>query len=610
MQIHYLWVQDFGRLRKAGINLSAQFIFEMEKSESDGYDYILRIEENPNYIANFFEKSEIANITAIIGKNGAGKSSILRYMRTHLPKGLSSRNEHDLIIYSHRNNLNKEDFWIIIPGDLKVKQENKTSTQFIVDPSYFVNPSNAEYIYYTYLLDFNEDNHPWKGLTNLSTAFLMMEDRRRIEDENRDEKIKTGLLARCNDLDNMHMSEVARAIQFLRSGPSLPFQKPEYLLIEIDLDDIQFFTTKKEQYKDLNTLFEAIDKRLDYGGNIVNDLVVHFALSIFINFLFDEYRFGFDHPHFRTFPPLSGHGIVDYIVEYFSGMAGITFSVDGRSGRSEKHDRLSKLVPEFIELLAELINKGTIIPDSDKKMRLVLNEQTESVFKAFSSFYLQIKGLNTFLNFRWRSLSGGEQSFLSFMSRFYHVRHHSHGDLPKDLVILIDEGDTGYHPEWQRKFFNNVLQFLSALFKGYSLQIIITANMPFLSSDLPNAHVLFIEWLDEKVSIFHSKSNNRELTFAANIHTLFSNSFYMDGVLMGEFAKAKINKIIDYLNSPTIQNEEPNATHRKTIDMIGEPVIRKKLQDMWNEKFGLDEELILLRKRILEIENLKSANQA
>ena len=47
-------------------------------------------------------------------------------------------------------------------------------------------------------------------------------------------------------------------------------------------------------------------------------------------------------------------------------------------------------------------------------------------------------------------------------------------------------------------------------------------------------------------------------TFGANIHTLLSHGFFMKDGLMGEFAKSKIDDVINYLNNKEseIKNDE------------------------------------------------------
>ncbi|MDP2160606.1 MAG: AAA family ATPase, partial [Flavobacterium sp.] len=212
----------------------------------------------------------------------------------------------------------------------------------------------------------------------------------------------------------------------------------------------------------------------------------------------------------------------------------------------------------------------------------------------------KIKGITSFIQFRWHSLSSGEQSYLSLMSRFYSLVHEESVRLQNRLIILIDEGDAGYHPEWQRLFFKNTIRFLSSLFHNHSIQLIFTSNTPFLTSDLPKSNILFVQKSEDGTPYFLDKQNHNSNTFAANIHTLFSDSFYMDGMLIGEYAKDKINEIIKYLNDQTVKVS--NDSYKKIIDSIGEPVLRKKLQDMWFEKFGLQEKLEVLRKQVAEVE--------
>jgi predicted ATPase len=69
MELVYLWVEEYKNIHKQGFNFSPKF-----HCEYDGET--LTIDENDDYIENFFGKN--INVTAIVGKNGSGKSSILR----------------------------------------------------------------------------------------------------------------------------------------------------------------------------------------------------------------------------------------------------------------------------------------------------------------------------------------------------------------------------------------------------------------------------------------------------------------------------------------------------------------------------------------------------
>jgi len=66
MELVYLWVEDYKNIQKQGFNFSP---YDDETKE-------LTIDENDDYIENFF--GDNINVTAIVGKNGSGKSSVLR----------------------------------------------------------------------------------------------------------------------------------------------------------------------------------------------------------------------------------------------------------------------------------------------------------------------------------------------------------------------------------------------------------------------------------------------------------------------------------------------------------------------------------------------------
>lgn len=94
-------------------------------------------------------------------------------------------------------------------------------------------------------------------------------------------------------------------------------------------------------------------------------------------------------------------------------------------------------------------------------------------------------------------------------------------------------------------------------------------------------------------------------TFAANIHSLLAHSFFMEEGVTGAFAKRKINEIIHLLIKEDIvtifENEEKIE---KTINLIGEPVIRNKLLQMLAERrmTGVNKEIARLNLRLKKLE--------
>ena len=70
MELVYLWVEDYKNIKRQGFNFSPRFRCEYDEDKNE-----LTIDENDDYIPDFFGKN--INVTAIVGKNGSGKSSLL-----------------------------------------------------------------------------------------------------------------------------------------------------------------------------------------------------------------------------------------------------------------------------------------------------------------------------------------------------------------------------------------------------------------------------------------------------------------------------------------------------------------------------------------------------
>jgi len=217
--------------------------------------------------------------------------------------------------------------------------------------------------------------------------------------------------------------------------------------------------------------------------------------------------------------------------------------------------------------------------------------------------------MDTFIYFSWHSLSSGEKAFLSFLARINYAKkmilNEKDEEVVKDVILIIDEFDLYLHPEWQRVFFNTLIKQLPIIFPSQKIQLLISSHSPFLISDLPRNNVIILKkgesgtYIDDEVF--------RKQTFGANIHELFTDSFFLHDGLLGEFARNKITTLIDFLNSVIMIDEEnqlDEASSRDLINLIGEPLIKDHLMDMWEQKFSKDDNRSRVE-LIKEIELLK-----
>jgi AAA15 family ATPase/GTPase len=82
MELVYLWVEDYKNIKKQGFNFSPRFECEFKaeyEKDKDGKEKLKDdcqlVIKPKEHIENFF--GENINITAIVGENGSGKSSVL-----------------------------------------------------------------------------------------------------------------------------------------------------------------------------------------------------------------------------------------------------------------------------------------------------------------------------------------------------------------------------------------------------------------------------------------------------------------------------------------------------------------------------------------------------
>jgi len=112
------------------------------------------------------------------------------------------------------------------------------------------------------------------------------------------------------------------------------------------------------------------------------------------------------------------------------------------------------------------------------------------------------------------------------------------------INIILDEIELYYHPEWQRTYIADLLDYIGKInpenlkhIKG--LNITFLTHSPYILSDIPNAFVL-------KLIKGEPYIEGNE-TFGANVHDLLANDFFMQKGFMGEWAKSQIKLVIESL---------------------------------------------------------------
>lgn len=212
----------------------------------------------------------------------------------------------------------------------------------------------------------------------------------------------------------------------------------------------------------------------------------------------------------------------------------------------------------------------------------------KSVFERKYSYvlkYIDIGGLR---------LASGERALLNFFSWIHLVPFFNYisDDVVKSLrdnvLLLIDEIDLYCHPLWQQKLLYYLIQEVKAEYADKKVQIIFTTHSPIVLSDMPRSNVIFMKREEDKCMV--DAYCEHEETFGANIYKLFDDAFFLGKKgQIGEFARTKVQFIIDKIK-PEIRtmdgviypslSEEEICSLEQQIGLIGEKIIRDKLYEM------------------------------
>ncbi|CAM4349564.1 ATPase AAA-type core domain-containing protein [Zobellia roscoffensis] len=201
--------------------------------------------------------------------------------------------------------------------------------------------------------------------------------------------------------------------------------------------------------------------------------------------------------------------------------------------------------------------------------------------------------------------SGEKQKIYSLNSIIYHLknidsvhrnklRNDDKGMKVYDTInLVLDEIELYYHPDSQKDIINDLLKFIkdAKFIYIHNINIVFLTHSPFVLSDIPHQNILKLDRGEPQVYYKMDK------TFGANIYSLLNDTFYMSNTV-GKFAEIKMTYILEQLQKG---NQEKKDEIYQTIMMIGEPMIREQFEHLYEEKFG-DNEVDVLKKRVEELE--------
>ena len=264
--------------------------------------------------------------------------------------------------------------------------------------------------------------------------------------------------------------------------------------------------------------------------------------------------------------------VLEYTLNRVTVAASGTIDIVDRNAVFELADLIEKLPDAYF------VDRKTICIDCGNDQEDAAFEELLTVYDYYYGIRNSEQGSNRIANLIdiiIPSMSEGQNILLEIISKANAaIESLNPGD---SIVLLMDEPDKSLHPEWARRFLNDLLKSIN-MHKDKKVQIILTSHSPFIVTDILPEFVYSIQEEGEKRIIENDKN-----TYATNIYYLLMDSFMLENTF-GEYSYSQIKGIIDELR----ENEdiEPRKLQRMkaVIDRIGEKAIKKQIMQLYSKK--------------------------
>ncbi len=594
-ELIYIWInRDKNNcFHQMGFNFSPQFLVIFNETNRK-----LSIEASDKL--NIFREGNITNVTALIGENGTGKTTLLKYL-TSLSNTQITPGEIEYEEWRAKEN----EFYKFIAVYF---DEDNAIFKIINNTDFTIYDDNGEEILPYSGDDYRRDNYIGKFshlyfsngeyTENLNMRSLGTIDFLTITNNALSSIIIDFYKKHYNAPEGAIQNNKYNALQtiFSYKMTSQDFQSildiqyynylistgKEFLGITINKIDFSLLSIvhviKRETQK-VNYATEYASKEFieDYHNRVKQEhqkiqFSNDFGIVLILNFL-GELVFAFDFS-------LSGIGLE--IENVYKQCRSYVKTID-----NEEQKKYFMLAVKEIDSFRELIYNGETynnqIPVRDfareEYCKVDLPQLWELIAhdlehgRSFVLKYIRILNLEK---------SSGERAILNFLSRVYFASKirrfipESGFVLHNNVLMLVDEIDVYQHPEWQRQLLQELLSELKEHFPDNNFQIIFSSHSPIVLSDIPRENSIFLKKTENGIIQVDRKIQ----TFGANIYTLYKDAFFIkDGLGIGEFAKNYINQLIKDIKGQRISHAEA----KRKLDIIGEPILRKKISQILGE---------------------------
>ena len=427
MQLVYLWVEKYKNIKNRGFNFSPEFECKYDEDSNK-----LTIDKYENYQPIF--PSNI-NVTAIVGENGSGKSSLVKKLLL-IVKQIKSQEEKEDI---------KKSKYILI-----VKDNNKG-----LSLTTNLNIAN-ENIINKYNIPIKNNNQLYFKLINFDVKLMSMQTD--IYENPLSFFNKTGIdfsPILIYDKNNIRYELITRLFSILVNQEKLisNFRNIFYPnMIHLDIYLYRIDVNYKDEFKSLTGT-------LDPFIFLKEILEISFKIKGFV---------------------VSNKKKISEIIELLKNYIEIVIIKNDVNLVDDNLFRKSQENIPQIQLGFKIIKTNSEFINIIKEFLLLIQNVN------INHLNISIKGNLNNKQVDFDDLSDGEKEIVSITTII-----ESNLDYIENNLVIFDETFNTLHPNWQKK----LLHYLIETFKNrkQNIHFILTTHSPFLLSDLPKENIIFLE---------------------------------------------------------------------------------------------------------------------
>jgi predicted ATP-binding protein involved in virulence len=588
---------------------------------------------NPDFIDGFWGDN-ISLISAIVGENGTGKTSLLKELIMSKDK---LRDKTFLNNITCVYELNDKDFVVF--------------SNFEHNYEKVKNPERIVFQYYNPVLDYDFENiMSYINPSNFFEGSLEEYHLKILEYQ-----IIFNYSIVSTQLKKIHLKDFPRFGSVLiksRLHYKMDFKKTFALS---NLQDVmsEFLEEVFKKYPNTNKSYEQyLHDQTSFIKNIEVSILVILVLEITHAVIK-----GLGNPKYTISQILEGNDFIEILKKFkeqyiYSNLDKDTFAkyenltiaefiiyIESSDDKVVPHKNTIKIILESFEIFEDFY-KELLIIDTKNGFEMVKenlffsnssNDEkiTNSIVNFIKLYRTLVNKLNR-LNVKNNSLlefsffdkandsklrlSSGEKALLNLYSIIYNYSLNSEIIFHswENFIFLLDEADLGFHPEWKKKFINSIIKVIPSLIADIktlkSIQIIFTTHDPLTLSDIPNSNIVYLKKNNNNKTEVLKDNKRPTKSFGANITDLLADSFFINDGLIGDFAKGKINDLIQWLNDEK-RDLSKKLESKQIIEIIDEPLMKNKLLEMYYNIFknenDLEKEKNEVRKRAIELGIIK-----